>query len=54
MQILKGRKTYLIVILMIVYAISGLLIGKIDVNSAIQLILSSLAVAGLRIGIANK
>ena len=47
-ELLKGRKTYIVSILMILYVIIGVIIGKdIDMN----LILEALAISGLRAAI---
>ncbi len=51
---LEGKKTYIIGIAMICYAIGGAIIGKVDVNAAIQLGLEALAIMGLRKGISPK
>lgn len=52
--LLRGRRTYLVVLAMLVYAGLGLALGKIEDGEAMKLILEALAVAGLRAGIANK
>jgi hypothetical protein len=48
---LSGKKTYLAASLMIVYAISGLLLGHIDPGEAWESILQATAIIGLRLGI---
>jgi len=52
-QPLAGKKTYLIAAAMILYAVCGLLLGYTEPDAAITLILEALALAGLRLGIAN-
>lgn len=51
---LSGKRTYIVSFLMVVYAVIGLYIDKVDVDSGTQLILEALAIAGLRSGIAKK
>lgn len=49
-NMLSGKKTYIVAVAMIVYALLGQYIGKeLDVN----LILEALAIAGLRAGISK-
>ena len=47
---LDGKKTYIAAGATIAYALGGAIIGKVDWNIAIPLILGSLQVFGLRIG----
>ncbi len=51
---LRGRKTYLVSLAMLLFAISGLFLGQLDSNQATTVILEALAIAGLRAGIAGK
>jgi len=48
LDLLKGRKTYIVVIMMLVYVASGLYLGK---GLDVELLLEALAIAGLRAGI---
>ncbi len=52
-QMVEGKKTYVMAALLAVYAISGAILGKMDWNNAIQLILGSGIGAALRAGIAK-
>lgn len=45
---INGKKTYIVVVITIVYALSGVALGHIDPQAAIQLVLGSLGVAGIR------
>lgn len=45
---MKGYKTYSIVGVAVVYAISGFFYGALDANSAMQIVLAALTAAGLR------
>jgi len=45
---LQGRKTYLVAVVTIVYAVAGLIIGQVSQEAAIALILGACAVSGLR------
>ena len=49
-----GYKTYIIAGATILYALGGLIIGKVDFTIAIPLILGALGVGGLRQGIAKS
>jgi len=51
---LKGKKTYLIAIGTIIYAVSGAATGQIDVQTAIQMILAALGGMTMRAGISNS
>ena len=51
---LSGKKTYAVVALMMLYAVSAGLLGHIDANSAAQVVLEALAIAGLRAGVAKS
>lgn len=48
---LKGKKTYIVCALMVVYALSGLLIGEVGSQEAVTLILTALGLGGLRDGV---
>lgn len=45
---LKGKKTYISCILMVLYAISGFLLGHIEANVATSIIFEAMVLAGLR------
>ncbi len=47
----KGKKTYIIGIAMLCYAVGGTIIGAIEVPEAIQIGLTALGIMGLRNGI---
>lgn len=51
MNWLAGKKTYAVAIAMIVYAWTGVAIGKVTPEHAIDLTWEALAVAGLRSGV---
>ena len=53
LSMLKGRKTYLVALLMVGVGLGGLVTGKISPTEAVQLVLEGLAAAGLRAGIAS-
>ncbi len=48
MNILNGKKSYLIAIATIVYAVAGVLLGNMSMDEAIKLVLASGALASLR------
>lgn len=52
-MLLEGKKTYIIGIALIVYAIGGLVAGKIAANIAIAEIMAGLGMMGLRAGISK-
>lgn len=54
LTLIQGKKTYIISVLMIVFAISGLVTGQIDNEQAIALILNALGLSALRAGVASK
>ena len=45
---LKGKKTYIIGVAMLMYAIGGFVSRKVDINTAIQTALIALGMMGLR------
>ena len=47
---LEGKKTYIVGIATILYAIGGIIIGEMDANAAFQLIATGLAAMGIRHG----
>jgi hypothetical protein len=46
-----GKVTYIVAALTAIYAVAGVLLGKIDGNTAVQLITAALLGAGIRSGI---
>ena len=48
MSWLEGKKTYIVALVTIVYAVTGLIIGQVTQEAAIALILGSLGVSALR------
>ncbi len=50
---MKGKKTYLVAALTLIYAAFGLYLKQLDVSAAMQLFLTALGLMGLRNGI-NK
>ena len=48
-----GKKTYAVAVLTVVYAVSGYFIGKVETDTAIQLVLGSGLFAALRNAIKN-
>lgn len=51
MSFMNGWKTYLVCAVAIIYAVSGILSGNLDGNTAVGIILAALGAAGLRHGI---
>jgi len=45
---LKGKKSYIVAVLTLVYAVAGFFIGELDANAAVQLVLASGALAAVR------
>ena len=50
---LDGYKTYLVGTATIIFGISGLIIGKIDANQAMELVFVGLGMMGLRHGLSK-
>ena len=50
----RNRKTYIVCVGLIIFAIVGLQMNKIDSAQSIQLVLEALAIAGLRGAIGSK
>ena len=50
---LTSKKTYIVCVAAILYAIGGVVSGNLDANTAIQVVLAALGGIGLRIGIAK-
>ena len=53
MDVLKGRKTYVIAVLMLAYGLGGLALGELEAAEVGRIVLEGLALAGLRAGIAK-
>jgi len=53
MTALNGYKTYIVAALGVVYAISGYFTGHVDANAAMEIIITSLAAAGIRHGMST-
>ena len=51
---LKGKKSYVVASLTILFGVLGWLLGAIEPEMAIQTILGGLAIAGLRHGMVSK
>jgi len=54
LNFLQGKKTYIIVVATLCYAIGGVIAGYISLNECIALILGALGLAGLRAGVADS
>ena len=54
MNILKGKLTYLIAGITLLWAVVGFLLNTLDGQTASEMVLASLAVFGIRRAIANK
>jgi hypothetical protein len=53
MNFLKGKKTYILVALGVIYALSGYFTGHFDLKSAIDMVWTALAAGTIRAGISN-
>ena len=53
-ELLEGKKTHIIVVATICYALGGAVAGLLDIQTAIMLILGALGFSGLRHGIGNS
>lgn len=54
MNILEGKKTYIVALVSIVYAAAGAFLGYHDWQYAIMVILGALGLAGLRHGVTTR
>lgn len=52
MSFLKGKKTYIVAGLIVIYVIVGLILGDMPKEKAIELVLESMGLAGLRHAVA--
>lgn len=50
-NMLKDKKTYAISVCMVLYAVTGLILGKVEANSAYMLIMEAMALSSLRHGV---
>jgi len=48
MELLPGKKTFLVALLMAAYAVVGVIIGQLDSEQALQLLLEAGGLAALR------
>jgi len=53
-NMLDGWKTYIVGTAAICYALGGLVLGKIDANAALEVVLAAFGGMALRNGIANQ
>ena len=51
MKMLNGRKSYLVAAAMVLYGVLGVLLGKVELNTAIMDVLMGLGIASVRHGI---
>ena len=51
---LQGKKTYIMTIAIICYALGGMVAGLVDVGVGIPLILGALGLSGLRAGVESN
>jgi len=51
LKFLKGRRTYVVCVVAIIWAIGGLALGYLSSDETVNIVLASLAAAGLRAGI---
>lgn len=51
MNFLRGKKTYIIGALNVLYGVLGLALGHLDQGTAIQFVLNGLGIAALRNGV---
>lgn len=51
---LKGKKTYVIALVMIVFAFTGYVLGKLDTQAAIEVVLQAAAFAGIRSALSTR
>lgn len=54
MNIFRGKKSYALAVIAIVYAITGFISGHIDGQTAIDMVWTALAVVGLRSGVTHE
>ncbi len=54
MDYFKGKRTYLLAIAAIIYSIAGYVTGHIDGQTAVDMIWTALATAGIRSGVTHE
>lgn len=54
LEAISGKRTYIVAIALIIYAVAGWIAGKIDPNSAFENIMIALGLMGLRAGVTNS
>lgn len=54
MEWLKGKKTYLLALVGIAYALSGWYLGKFDTQTTLEMAWAALTAGALRAGINNR
>lgn len=52
-ELLQGKKTYIVAGLMVAYAVLGMSLGYQEPTDAFQLILEAMGLVGLRLGVAK-
>ena len=50
---LSGKKSYILAVLGVIYAVSGYILGNLDSKSALEIVWASLSVSALRSGISK-
>ncbi len=53
MTMFTGKKTYLVALATILYALTGVITGHMDSQTAIQMVLAALGMSALRNGISK-
>lgn len=53
LNLTSGKKTYIVAIATLVFAVAGVFLGQLDVKEAIELVLGALGVASLRHGMSK-
>lgn len=53
MEKVSGKKTYLVAIATLLFAVTGVLLGKLEFKEAIELVLGALGIASLRHGMSK-
>ncbi len=48
LEFLKGKKTYILQALLVVYAIAGVILGKMTLEEAMALLFSAATIASIR------
>ena len=53
MNFLKGKKTYLVALALVVFAITGVATGNLTTEQAVALVLNGLGLGALRAGVSK-